>query len=338
MKKPMLIAALVAVAAAALADGTISASVSQAKAKLGTLPANKDVVTNATASVTLKDLTIGSGYKVYNGTAAASVTAADLGALTTSDAASTYFPLSGGTLSGSLTVGGGILNVNCGSSSSQGIKLTTTPSQYLFFNPTSLDLSGTTTSWEKIVAAANGIWQPLLPYATNAIPYAAISGSPTSLKNPYALTFGSKTYDGSGAQTITAADLGVVTTNDAASTYVPLTRKVNNKPLSTDITLTASDVSALPSSTTHLSGDVPTSRTINGKSLGANVTLTGADIAVSTTDSTKINAAISNLSSGKVNVSDLQINGLTLVNTNAGTLNDVIAQLNLIITALNGLQ
>lgn len=32
---------------------------------------------------------------------------------------------------------------------------------------------------------------------------------PTALKNPHALTFGSKTYDGSSAKTITAADLGL---------------------------------------------------------------------------------------------------------------------------------
>lgn len=35
---------------------------------------------------------------------------------------------------------------------------------------------------------------------------------PTALKNPNALTFGSKTYDGSSAATITAADLGAATT------------------------------------------------------------------------------------------------------------------------------
>lgn len=34
---------------------------------------------------------------------------------------------------------------------------------------------------------------------------------PTALKNPNTLTFGSKTYDGSAAQTITAADLGAIT-------------------------------------------------------------------------------------------------------------------------------
>ena len=38
-----------------------------------------------------------------------------------------------------------------------------------------------------------------------------VSGLPTSLKNPYALTFGSKTYDGSAAATITASDLGALT-------------------------------------------------------------------------------------------------------------------------------
>ena len=38
-----------------------------------------------------------------------------------------------------------------------------------------------------------------------------ITDFPTSLKNPSALTFGSKTYDGSAAATVTAADLGAVT-------------------------------------------------------------------------------------------------------------------------------
>lgn len=42
------------------------------------------------------------------------------------------------------------------------------------------------------------------------VPYPTI---PTTLKNPYALTFGSKTYDGSVARTITADDLGVLSVN-----------------------------------------------------------------------------------------------------------------------------
>ena len=38
---------------------------------------------------------------------------------------------------------------------------------------------------------------------------------PTLLPNPYALSFGSKSYDGSAARTITAADLGAITGNQA---------------------------------------------------------------------------------------------------------------------------
>lgn len=41
------------------------------------------------------------------------------------------------------------------------------------------------------------------------------SDIPSSLKNPNALSFGSKTYDGSTAQTITASDLGAVSKSDA---------------------------------------------------------------------------------------------------------------------------
>lgn len=49
--------------------------------------------------------------------------------------------------------------------------------------------------------------QPLITDA-NKLDYLLISGTPTALKNPYALTFGSKTYDGSSAKEITASDLG----------------------------------------------------------------------------------------------------------------------------------
>ena len=51
-----------------------------------------------------------------------------------------------------------------------------------------------------------------------------VSGLPTSLKNPYKLTFGSKTYDGSAAATITASDLGALTAHQSIYT---LTLQVN---------------------------------------------------------------------------------------------------------------
>lgn len=101
------------------------------------------------------------------------------------------------------------------------------------------------------------------------------------------------------------------------SGYVPTTRKVNNKALSSDITLTASDVGALPSTTSIPSktsdltndsgfltsytetdptvpswakastkpsytasevGAVPTTRTVNGKELSSNITLSASDV------------------------------------------------------------
>ena len=98
----------------------------------------------------------------------------------------------------------------------------------------------------------------------------------------------------------------------AIAGLVPNTRTVNGKALSADITLTASDVSALPSSTaipapgtgssypamdgTRALGSnagyarvdhvhpsdtsrVPTSRTVNGKALSADITLSASDIA-----------------------------------------------------------
>lgn len=46
---------------------------------------------------------------------------------------------------------------------------------------------------------------------------AYLSDIPTSLKNPYSLTFGSKTYDGSSAKTIQASDLGALTTHQSVT-------------------------------------------------------------------------------------------------------------------------
>lgn len=43
---------------------------------------------------------------------------------------------------------------------------------------------------------------------------------PTALKNPHALTFGTKTYDGSSDQTITASDLGALTSHQSLADYV----------------------------------------------------------------------------------------------------------------------
>ena len=67
-----------------------------------------------------------------------------------------------------------------------------------------------------------------------------------------------------------------VTSSDLTTTlsgYVPTSRTVNSKALSSNITLTASDVSA-----------VPTTRTVNSKALSSDITLTASDLATISPD------------------------------------------------------
>ena len=54
--------------------------------------------------------------------------------------------------------------------------------------------------------------------SANYVPWKNITDRPTSLKNPKALTFGSKTYDGSSAVELTASDLGINTPEITATT------------------------------------------------------------------------------------------------------------------------
>lgn len=66
----------------------------------------------------------------------------------------------------------------------------------------------------------------------------------------------------------------------ANENFVPKTRKINGKGLSTDITLTPADIGSPTSAefTTGLATKVPTSRKINGKPLTADVTLVAGDV------------------------------------------------------------
>ena len=73
-------------------------------------------------------------------------------------------------------------------------------------------------------------------------------------------------------------DSGFITINDVGARFVPLTRKVNNKSLDKDITLTASDVGALPNTTviptktsqlTNDSGFITSSGSITGNAATA---------------------------------------------------------------------
>lgn len=70
---------------------------------------------------------------------------------------------------------------------------------------------------------AEDTYQPIID-ASHKLAYSLISGTPTALPNPFALTFGSKTYDGSAAKEITASDLGALTSHQ---TIYSLVLKVN---------------------------------------------------------------------------------------------------------------
>lgn len=65
----------------------------------------------------------------------------------------------------------------------------------------------------------------------------------------------------------TASDLGIIVPD------VPSWALEPNKP-----SYTASEVGALPDTTTHLSGDVPTTRKVNGKALSSDITLNASDV------------------------------------------------------------
>lgn len=95
-------------------------------------------------------------------------------------------------------------------------------------------------------------YQPLIT-STNKLAYSLISGTPTiptSLKSPYALTFGSKTYDGSAAKTITASDLGALT---AHQTIYNLTMQAGAFSAVTFDPNGAAKTVNIPTTTSHIS-------------------------------------------------------------------------------------
>ena len=95
---------------------------------------------------------------------------------------------------------------------------------------------------------------------------------------------------------------------------VPTTRKINSKPLSSDITLNASDVNA-----------VPTTRKINGKALSADITLSATDVSAlpSTTTIPSKTSQLTN-DSGFITSSDIpQLSraSVSIANDNTSTIN-----------------
>lgn len=100
---------------------------------------------------------------------------------------------------------------------------------------------------------------------------------------------------GTDAQaTANAANTAATNANNNANDRVPSTRKVNNKPLSADITLSAGDVGAYTKAetdtkiadakkagtdaNTNANGRVPNTRKVNNKPLSADITLSAGDV------------------------------------------------------------
>ena len=119
---------------------------------------------------------------------------------------------------------------------------------------------------------------------------------------------------------------------------VPTSRKINGKTLSSDITLNASDVSALPSSTAIITYDsllpVETTTPINADTLNGH----GSDYFATDTD---VSGLQSNISDLQTNISGLQsnIDGLqTNVNGLQTNVNDLQTNVNGLQTDVNDLQ
>ena len=90
-------------------------------------------------------------------------------------------------------------------------------------------------------------------------------------------------YGGGGYWSGGSFEWGDLLTSESDPT-VPSWAKASSKP-----TYTATEVGALASSTTHLSGDVPTSRKVNNKALSTDITLSASDVgAYSETDGSSL--------------------------------------------------
>ena len=89
------------------------------------------------------------------------------------------------------------------------------------------------------------------------------------------------------------ASTAVGAIEEMSATLVPKTRTVNGKALSSNISLSASDVGARPSTWTPSAGDVgavPTTRKVNNKALSSDITLTASDVGATT--EAQVSAAI----------------------------------------------
>ena len=123
----------------------------------------------------------------------------------------------------------------------------------------------------------------------------AKAGLPTLAPGEWGLATDTReVFIGSGSGNIPVATLDnngkIPSGNLNISGYVPVSRTVNGKALTENISLAASDV-----------GAVPTGRTVNGKSLNSNISLSASDVGAApqyTYGTTDLTAGTSTLATG----------------------------------------
>lgn len=131
--------------------------------------------------------------------------------------------------------------------------------------------------------------------SSNKLAYSLISGTPTTLKNPTSLKFGSKTYDGSSEVTITASDLGALTSHQAIYNLTMQAGAFTEKTFDPN---GAAQTVNIPTTTAHISE----SGNLYFTTARALAAITGAASSIKDANLTASRALISN-SDGKVAVS-----------------------------------
>lgn len=182
----------------------------------------------------------------------------------------TYLPLKGGTLSGNLIIGAGSTCIK---------KAGTTSNLLLYADSGSTSKNAVISLHGSEVGTAPGIIH-------------LRAGDGTTTKSLMLYPNGDIKWNNTNISLEGHTHSQYLTSHQSLSGYVPTTRTINSKALSSNITLSAADVSAVPTTrkvnNKALSADitlsasdvsaVPTTRTVNGKALSANITLSASDV------------------------------------------------------------
>ena len=174
-----------------------------------------------------------------------------------------------------------------------------------------LSLSGTQFKHKNSVTSGTAGTTSATSGSTVAVPYVTYDSE------GHVTAAGTHTHTISGfatdTHTHTYSDVGAASSGHTHSNYVPTSRTINSKALTSNITLSYSDVGALSAATaipstytdvgaasashTH-SGYVPTSRKVAGKALTSDITLTYSDVSAASASHTHTYSDVGAASSG----------------------------------------